>query len=59
MTRKEQIKRLKEYKYYVLSLINKQEENKNEKNKQKEKQKVLVLTKNFYGRNLKVGFENN
>ncbi len=54
MTRQEQIKKLNEYKLYVLSLINEQQKPK----KEKEKQKTLVLTKNFYGRQLKVGYEN-
>ena len=63
MTRQEQIKWLKEYRWHVLSLIREQENmkdgNANTEKKEKQKQKTLVLTKNFYGRQLKVGYGNN
>ena len=63
MIRQEQIKWLKEYRWHVLSLIREQENmkdgNSNTKKKEKQKQKTLVLTKNFYGRQLKVGYGNN
>ena len=61
MTRQEQIKWLKEYRWHVLSLIREQENMKdgNAETKEKQKQKTLVLTKNFYGRQLKVGYGNN
>lgn len=63
MTRQEQIKWLKEYRWHVLSLIREQENmqkgNNQAEKKEKQKQKTLVLTKNFYGRQLKVGYGNN
>lgn len=57
MARQEQIKWLKEYRWHVLSLIREQENMKdgNANTEKKEKQKTLVLTKNFYGRDLRVG----
>lgn len=57
MTRREQIKLLKEYRWHILYLIREQEnmQKENTIKKEKKKQKTLVLTKKFYGRDLRVG----
>lgn len=59
MTNKEKIVLLNQYKNYLLSLKEYQEQIENEKQIQEkenelDKPKVLVLKRNFYGKNLKV-----
>jgi len=59
MTNKEKIVLLNQYKNYLLSLKEYQEKIENEKQIQEkenelDKPKVLVLKRNFYGKNLKV-----
>lgn len=56
MTRKEQIEFLKKIKDMLLYFKEMNEVNQNEvKHEQKEKQKVLVLTKKFCGKDIKIG----